>query len=110
MYYCIKSFFKGKNFVFDDRRFEKVTEEVISKCHQCGKKSDHHVNCFNNACNLLFIQCKNCQKKMKNCCSKECIEITSLSIEEQKKLRKGHPSKNKIFKKGRAYNLKFYKN
>ena len=106
----IKNFFKGKNFVFDDRRSEKVTEEVISKCHQCGKKSDHHVNCFNNACNLLFIQCKNCQKKMKNCCSKECIDITSLSIEEQKKLRKGNPSKNKIFKKGRAYNLKFYKN
>ena len=76
----------------------KVTEEVISKCHQCGKKSDHHVNCFNNACNLLFIQCKNCQRKMKNCCSKECIDITSLSIEEQKKLTKRNPSKNKIFK------------
>ena len=64
----IKNFFKGKNFVFDDRRSEKVTDEVISKCHQCGEKSDRHVNCFNNACNLLFIQCKSCQKKMKNCC------------------------------------------
>ena len=71
---------------------------------------DRHVNCSNNACNLLFIQCKSCQKKMKNCCSIDCIEITSLPIEEQKKLRKGKPSKNKIFKKGRAYNLKFYKN
>ncbi len=106
----IKNLFRGKNFVFDDRRSEKVTNEIISKCHQCGEKSDQHVNCFNNACNLLFIQCKICQKKMKNCCSDECIEINSLSIDQQKKLRKGKSSKNKIFKKGRAYNLKFYKN
>ncbi len=106
----IRNLFRGKNFVFDNRRSEKVTNEIISLCHQCGEKSDQHVNCSNNACNLLFIQCKSCQKKMKNCCSIDCIEITNLPIEEQKKLRKGNPSKNKIFKKGRAYNLKFYKN
>ena len=47
---------------------------------------------------------------MKNCCSNDCINIIGLSIDEQKMLRKGNPSKNKIFKKGRAYNLKFYKN
>ena len=106
----IRNLFRGKNFVFDNRRSEKVTNEIISLCHQCGEKSDQHVNCSNNACNLLFIQCKSCQKKMKNCCSIDCIEISSLPLEEQKKLRKGNPSKNKIFKKGRPYNLKFYKN
>src|SRR3989338_6205211 len=28
--------FLGKNFVFDERRGERITDEIISKCHQCG--------------------------------------------------------------------------
>ena len=30
----LESQFKGKNFVFDDRLGEKITEDIISKCHQ----------------------------------------------------------------------------
>ena len=99
--------FKGKNFVFDHRRGERISDEVIAKCHQCGKPCDTHVNCANEACHLLFIQCEACAQKMNDCCSNKCKEITALPFEEQKKLRKGQHASNKIFKKGRSEVLKF---
>ena len=61
--------FKGKNFVFDERLSERISMDIISSCHQCGKPSDTHVNCNNVNCNLLFIQCHSCQEKHKQCCS-----------------------------------------
>ncbi|MGB3775375.1 MAG: rhodanese-related sulfurtransferase [Leeuwenhoekiella sp.] len=99
--------FRGKNFVFDHRRGERITEEIISHCHQCGKPCDTHVNCANEACHLLFLQCEECAAAMNGCCSQECAEVVSLPEEEQKKLRKGIPNSNKIFKKGRSEKLKF---
>jgi UPF0176 protein len=101
--------FKGKNFVFDHRRAERVSEDVVSNCHQCGAPCDTHVNCENEACHLLFIQCNSCQEKMNTCCSEECKEIASLPFEVQKELRKGKGNSNKIFKKGRSEALKFKK-
>ncbi len=99
--------FIGKNFVFDHRRGERITDDVIAHCHQCGAPCDTHVNCANEACHLLFIQCENCASKMENCCSAECIEIINLPEEIQKQLRQGIPNSNKIFKKGRSEKLKF---
>jgi UPF0176 protein len=81
--------FRGKNFVFDERLGERISEEVVSSCHQCGNPSDRHVNCLNDDCHLLFIQCEACEEKMKGCCTPECIEIASLPVEEQRKIRKG---------------------
>ncbi|SHI83348.1 UPF0176 protein [Mesonia phycicola] len=99
--------FIGKNFVFDHRRAERISDDVIAQCHQCGKSCDVHVNCANEACHLLFIQCKECAAKMDNCCSDNCKEINALPYEEQKALRKGKKNSNKIFKKGRSEVLKF---
>ena len=99
--------FIGKNFVFDERRAERISDDVIANCHQCGKPADVHVNCANEACHLLFIQCEECNTKMEGCCSNECIEVTHMSAEEQKEYRKTHTISNKIFKKGRSENLKF---
>ena len=99
--------FRGKNFVFDHRRGERITDEVIAHCHQCGKPCDTHVNCANEACHLLFIQCEECAATMNDCCSTECMEITAMPLEEQKKLRKGIPNSNKIFKKGRSEKLRY---
>ena len=101
--------FMGKNFVFDHRRGERITNDVIAQCHQCGAPCDEHVNCDNEACHLLFIQCEACAKKMDNCCSDECKEVHALPFEEQKALRKGKMVSNKIFKKGRSEVLKFKK-
>ena len=105
----IENKFIGKNFVFDDRRAERVTEDIIAKCHQCGKPADTHVNCANEACHLLFIQCDECSEKMEQCCSTPCQEIIHLPYEEQKALRKGQGNSNDIFKKGRADHLPYQK-
>ena len=101
--------FKGKNFVFDHRRGERISDDVIANCHQCGASCDEHVNCANEACHLLFIQCESCAKKMNLCCSDACKEIHELPFEEQKALRKGMVVSNKIFKKGRSEVLTFKK-
>ena len=101
--------FIGKNFVFDHRRGERISTDVIAQCHQCGKACDTHVNCANEACHLLFIQCGECAEKMTDCCSDECKEIHALPFAEQKRLRKGKTVSNKIFKKGRSEVLKYKK-
>ena len=98
--------FIGKNFVFDERKSERISDEIVSSCHQCGLPADTHVNCANEACHLLFIQCKNCQEKMNTCCSDDCNKTIQLSYQEQKELRKGKQNSNKIFKKGRADHIK----
>ena len=67
--------FKGKNFVFDERLSERISNDIISSCHQCGEPSDTHVNCNNVNCNLLFIQCDSCQEKHQQCCSSDCLDI-----------------------------------
>ena len=99
--------FLGKNFVFDQRLGERISNEIVSNCHQCGAPCDTHVNCANESCHLLFIQCDDCKRQMNNCCSEECKDINALPYEEQKALRKGKGNSNKIFKKGRSNNLKY---
>ena len=84
----LKSKFIGKNFVFDDRLGERVTEDVIAKCHICGHACDNHTDCKNDACHILFIQCETCFKELDGCCSKECNDFFKLPIEEQKIRRK----------------------
>lgn len=85
----LESKFKGINFVFDERIGERITDDVLSNCHQCGKPCDTHVNCKNDDCHLLFIQCKECVEKMNGCCTPECVSVIALPIEEQRALRKG---------------------
>ena len=94
--------FHGKNFVFDQRLGERVTEEIISCCHQCGKPADTHVNCVNDACHLLFIQCDECKEKMEGTCSKECHEFIHLPEEEQKALRSGIDKGRNVFNKAKS--------
>lgn len=103
----IKSKFIGKNFVFDHRLGERITDDIISQCHQCGTPCDNHTNCSNDACHLLFIQCDDCKAAMGNCCSTECLETIHLPLEEQVKLRKGLQVGNKVFRKGKSDALKF---
>jgi UPF0176 protein len=85
----LESKFKGKNFVFDGRTAERITADVLSNCHQCGEACDTHVNCRNEACNLLFIQCEKCAATMSGCCSATCQEIAALPGEQQRKIRAG---------------------
>lgn len=103
----IESKFIGKNFVFDHRLGERITDDIIAQCHQCGKPCDNHTNCANDACHLLFIQCDECKEAMENTCSTECLETIHLPWDEQVKLRKGLQVGNKVFRKGKSEALKF---
>ncbi|HNV29532.1 MAG TPA: rhodanese-related sulfurtransferase [Cyclobacteriaceae bacterium] len=98
--------FIGKNFVFDERLGERISEDVISECHQCGKACDTHTNCKNDGCHLLFIQCEECASKYSGCCSQACADIIALPIEAQRELRKGVNKGRQVFKKGRAKDLR----
>jgi len=97
----LPSKFKGKNFVFDDRLGEKITEDIISKCHQCGVPCDTHTNCKNDGCHLLFIQCATCAETYAGCCSQACTDIVHLPLEKQIKLRKGIDKGQQIFNKSK---------
>ena len=83
----LESQFIGKNFVFDERLGERITDDIIAHCHQCGEPCDDHTNCANNDCHLLFIQCAKCAEKHEGCCSDECKEINRLPKEERIKIR-----------------------
>jgi UPF0176 protein len=90
----LESKFHGKNFVFDERLGERITNEIISNCHQCGNPCDTHTNCANPDCHLLFIQCAGCAEKYQGCCTPACQSIIQLPLEEQIALRKGKTKEN----------------
>jgi UPF0176 protein len=94
--------FIGKNFVFDDRLGERITEDVIAHCHQCGKPCDTHTNCKNDGCHLLFIQCADCAAEYNGCCSVECKDTIHLPKERQEAIRKGIDKGRNIFNKSSA--------
>lgn len=102
----LENYFLGKNFVFDERLGERISPDVISECHQCGAPCDTHVNCANDACHLLFIQCPACAAKYAHTCSDKCRDFTQLPEEEQVHLRKTESFNGSRFSKGRyrAYN------
>jgi UPF0176 protein len=104
--------FIGKNFVFDERLGERITEDIIAVCHLCGNACDDHTNCKNDGCHLLFIQCKSCAEKFHGCCSEECKTIIELPREKQKEIRQGVNKGRQVFKKGRSEkpDLKMSKN
>jgi UPF0176 protein len=105
----IENRFVGKNFVFDERLGERITEDVIAVCHQCGSPCDEHTNCKNDGCHLLFIQCADCGKKYKGCCSEACVDIIGLPPTAQKEIRKGVNKGRQVFKKGRSENIPYMK-
>ena len=97
----IENKFIGKNFVFDDRLGERITEDVIANCHQCGAPCDNHVNCANDACHLLFIQCDACGARYEACCSSKCVEFNRLPESDKREARKHERFNGSLFGKGR---------
>ncbi len=98
----LRAGFIGKNFVFDDRLGERITNDVIAHCHQCGQPCDDHTNCSNDGCHLLFIQCADCAAVYEGCCSTECKETRHLPVERQKEIRSGIDNGQHIFNKSKA--------
>jgi len=101
--------FIGKNFVFDDRLGERISEEVISTCHQCGNTCDTHRNCKNEGCHLLFIQCEECDEKFSGCCSEYCSKNLEMPEANRRQYRSGVLNGRNIFHKGRSIVLHYKK-
>ena len=95
--------FRGKNFVFDERMGERISEEIIAHCHLCAvEKCDEHIHCKNQACHVLFICCENCKAKKKGYCSYKCLTFDKLPEGFKKRLtRDNHKKKLEQFKKHR---------
>ncbi|MFZ2253092.1 MAG: rhodanese-related sulfurtransferase [Minisyncoccia bacterium] len=95
--------FKGKNFVFDERMGERISEEIISYCHLCSKeKCDTHIHCKNQACHVLFLCCEKCLAKKKGYCSYKCMTFDVLPESVKKRLiTNNHKKKLEQFKKHR---------
>lgn len=93
--------FLGKNFVFDERLGERITDSVISHCHQCGAVCDHHINCKNDQCHILFIQCPECAIKYEACCSKRCADFIKLDALTQEQIKPTLEFNGSKFSKGR---------
>ncbi len=88
----LPSLYKGQNFVFDGRLAERITDDVVSTCFQCGQPSDRITNCQQHTCNMLLVQCEACATKYADCCTPSCREIHVLPEEVQREWRKGKPS------------------
>ncbi len=99
--------FRGKNFVFDERMGERISEEVIAHCHLCGvEKCDKHIHCKNQACHVLFICCGKCMAKKKGYCSYKCMTFDKLPTAVRKLLtRNNHKKKLEQFKKHRLKSI-----
>lgn len=83
----LESKYLGKNFVFDERLGERISDHVVAHCHQCGKPSDRQLDCANEACHILFVQCEDCAAEFNNCCSTQCKDFIELPEEQQAKLK-----------------------
>jgi len=93
----LDNLFKGKNFVFDQRLGERISEEVIAHCHQCESVCDTHVNCANPECNVLFIQCDSCAEAHKGLCS-VCVEEAAVNPSENRAQTEAKP---RVFRRAR---------
>jgi predicted sulfurtransferase len=65
-------FFRGKNYVFDDRIALPVNNDVLTDCDVCQKPADTYTNCMNTQCNVQFVACMPCREKFDYTCSQAC--------------------------------------
>ncbi len=93
--------FKGKNFVFDERLGERISDEIISTCHICrAAKSDTHYHCRNQICHSLFIGCDDCVEKKHGYCSFGCELVDKLPEKTKKTMARLY---NQFIRKRRPF-------
>jgi len=80
-------FFRGKNYVFDNRIGVKANDDILGQCDVCEIPYDEFTNCLNASCNKHFIGCLNCIKKLENTCSPKCMELVATSAVKKRPMR-----------------------
>jgi len=82
----LANYFKGRNFVFDERMSERIGTEIVSTCHLCRKvKCDTYHDCRAQVCHRLFIGCDTCVKKRHGFCSYRCQTLDRLPSSVKKR-------------------------
>lgn len=72
-----EGFFRGKNYVFDDRIEVKVNDDVLASCDVCQAPYDTYTNCLNAKCNKHFICCEPCKEVLAETCSEACKQLVA---------------------------------
>ncbi|CAO3628490.1 unnamed protein product [Cunninghamella echinulata] len=89
----VKSIYRGKNFTFDARMGETITDEITgTTCHICGTPCNRYQNCAHAQCNLLLLCCSNCAAQFLNTCARlHCYDTVHNFIQHQEKeLKQGN--------------------
>lgn len=73
-------YFRGRNYVFDDRISIKINQDILTTCDLCFSSCDLYNNCLNAICNQHYICCDSCLDRFKGCCSQECILLTEKKV------------------------------
>jgi len=68
-------FFRGKNYVFDDRVTVRINDDVLATCEKCDIPYDDFTNCYNTQCNKQIIVCPACMVTYHNTCSAKCLDM-----------------------------------
>lgn len=92
----LESKFRGKNFVFDGRMAEAVTDDVLGTCYTCKSPADQYDNCKSDLCHALFIQCAPCREQTLGTCSPTCQKFAALPEHERRALRKNRKAPFKV--------------
>ncbi|MGZ6254815.1 MAG: oxygen-dependent tRNA uridine(34) hydroxylase TrhO [Candidatus Chromulinivorax sp.] len=79
-------FFRGKNYVFDNRVTVRVNDDILSNCLLCNTKCDDYTNCINAFCNKHFISCQPCKEQMNFTCSDKCKQLIADKATVERKL------------------------
>ena len=93
----LPSRFHGRNFVFDGRLGEKVTDEILAQCFICGAPADEHQNCADTACHRLHIRCPACAERLQDCCSEDCLAAKQLPEDQHLERRRRLAAEREIF-------------
>lgn len=75
-----ESAFKGVNHVFDGRMGEVITEDLLTRCTNCGQPCNLQTDCANSSCprpfdQRMFVQCVDCAATMNGACSESCRQV-----------------------------------
>lgn len=82
-------YFRGKNYVFDDRIAVPVNDDVLTHCDLCQKSADTYTNCVNTLCNKQFIACQECRKTHRYTCSDKCKNLIETGAVRERKDKVG---------------------
>ncbi len=86
-------FFRGKNYVFDNRVAMPINSDILSLCSICPASCDEYTNCINARCNKHFIACPSCITQFNNTCGQQCHDlVASNSVPRRPVFEKKSPS------------------